>query len=257
MQLFDTHCHLDFEVFNRDRNEVVERARAQGIEQFMLLGVTCEQWAQLPRVASEIGSAYYSFGLHPYFIEKHQPEHLETLKQQLLEHGSDGRLRAIGEIGLDAECGHMERQQQLLREQLRLAREHQLPVILHHRKTLDKLLKMVRESGPQRGVVHAFSGSYEQGKAWVEQGYYLGIGGTITYPRAKKTRDAVARLPLDAMVLETDCPDMPVCGHQGERNEPARLRQVLSALASITSLSEKDVAERTYRNSLALFGLNR
>ena len=149
----------------------------------------------------------------------------------------------------------MSLQQTLLREQLRFAREFRLPVILHHRKTLDKTLKMVRESGPENGVVHAFSGSYEQGKAWVEQGYYLGVGATITYQRAKKTRDAIARLPLSSMVLETDSPDMPVCGFQGQRNQPERLIPILEALATLKSCSTEQVARITYNNTGVLFSL--
>ncbi|WP_290654142.1 TatD family hydrolase [Idiomarina sp.] len=255
MQLFDSHCHLDFDVFDEDRGLVIENARAAAVEKFMLLGVCASQWSKLISMAGSIDGGYYALGLHPYFIQQHHAEHIDELIAQLDRCGNDPRLRAVGEIGLDAECADMDLQLVLLREQLRLAKDARLPVILHHRKTLDKLLKLVRESGPERGVIHAFSGSYEQGRAWVDQGYYLGIGGTITYPRANKTRDAIKRLPLDAMVLETDSPDMPMCGYQGQRNEPARLVDALAALAELKQCEQAEVASITYTNTKRLFSL--
>lgn len=255
MRLFDSHCHLDFEAFDDDRQQVVNNARAAAVDKLMLLGVSAQQWPKLIRTVSDIEGGYYALGLHPYFINQHHSHHIDQLVNQLDEHGNDPRLKAIGEIGLDAECDDMAKQLHLLRQQLRLAKQRQLPVILHHRKTLDKLLKLVRESGPERGVVHAFSGSYEQGKAWVEQGYYLGVGGTITYARAKKTRDAIKRLPLDAMVLETDSPDMPMCGYQGQRNEPARIVDALAALAELKQCDPHHIADITYTNTQRLFAL--
>lgn len=253
MQLFDSHCHLDFEAFDSDREEMLERARSRRISRFMLLGVYQQQWQRLIDVAGSVDGALFALGLHPYFIDRHSLADIERLQQQVMDCKGHEKFRAIGEIGLDQECDNMELQIELLREQLRLAKSHHLPVILHHRKTLDKTLKLARESGPDTGVVHAFSGSYEQGKAWVDHGYSLGVGGTITYPRAKKTRDAIARLPLDAMVLETDSPDMPMCGYQGERNEPAYMVNVLDALAELKASDRETVAEQTYQNTLTLF----
>lgn len=232
---------------------MLARARSAGISRFMLLGVRQQQWHRLIDIAEPMDGALFALGLHPYFIQHHSLEDIEHLQQQVGRYKDHDKFRAIGEIGLDQECDDMDLQIELLREQLRLAKSHHLPVILHHRKTLDKTLKLVRESGPDTGVIHAFSGSYEQGKAWVDHGYLLGVGGTITYPRAKKTRDAIARLPLDSMVLETDSPDMPVCGHQGERNEPARLINVLDALAELKSIAPETVAKQTYQNTMRLF----
>lgn len=257
MALFDTHCHLDFEVFDKDRTEVLDRAQAAGINYFMVPGVTIDSCSGLLELSEEHSNCYFGLGLHPYFIEQHQSSHLQQLEQQVdqLLQQNNACFKAIGEIGLDSTCADLEFQQQLLREQLRLAKQRQLPVILHHRKTLDKTLKLVRESGPEKGVVHAFSGSYEQGKAWIDEGYFLGIGGTITYPRAEKTRDAIARLPIESMVLETDCPDMPVAGHQGERNEPVRMLTTLASLAQLQKTSKETVTEQCFNNSQRLFNL--
>ncbi|MGM0480467.1 MAG: TatD family hydrolase [Pseudomonadota bacterium] len=257
MRLFDSHCHLNFDDFAEDRADAIERARKAGINAFMLPGVCIDSHSVLKRIASRYQGCFFALGLHPYFIKQHSLEHIELLQQQVDEllQEPNSSFKALGEMGLDATCDNMELQQQLLREQLRMAKERQLPVILHHRKTLDKTLKLVRESGPQKGVIHAFSGSYEQGKAWVEAGYFLGIGGTITYPRANKTRDAVARLPLSAMVLETDSPDMPVNGHQGQRNEPLRMLSTLRALAKLKDSSESAVGDCCYKNTEQLFNL--
>lgn len=257
MQLFDSHCHLNFEAFAEDRDKTIKRACDAGIKKFMLPGVCVDSDQELKRITQDFSDCYFALGLHPYFIGQHCIEHVDTLQQQVdkLLQDNNPNFKAIGEIGLDGTCDNMELQQQLLRQQLRLAKDRELPVILHHRKTLDKTLKLVRESGPEKGVIHAFSGSYEQGKAWVEAGYYLGIGGTITYPRAKKTRDAVARLPLSAMVLETDSPDMPVNGHQGERNEPLCMLNTLQSLAKLKEISEHQVGERCFNNTLELFNL--
>lgn len=232
---------------------MLDRARSAGICRFMVLGVMQQQWQRLIDIVAPMDGALFALGLHPYFTHQHSLDDIEHLQQQVMRYRDHDKFRAIGEIGLDQECDNMDLQIELLREQLRMAKSHHLPVILHHRKTLDKTLKLVRESGPDTGVVHAFSGSYEQGKAWVDHGYLLGVGGTITYPRAQKTRDAIARLPLDAMVLETDSPDMPVCGHQGERNEPTHLVDVLDALAELKSIDREAVAKQTYQNTTRLF----
>ncbi|RUO78082.1 TatD family hydrolase [Idiomarina seosinensis] len=257
MALFDTHCHLDFDAFDKDRAEVLDRAQATGINYFMVPGVTIDSCSRLLALSEEHSSCYFGLGLHPYFIEKHQFSYIQQLEQQVdqLLQQNNCCFKSIGEIGLDATCADLEFQQQLLREQLQIAKQRHLPVILHHRKTLDKTLKLVRESGPETGVVHAFSGSYEQGKAWIDEGYFLGIGGTITYQRAEKTRDAIARLPLESMVLETDCPDMPVVGHQGERNEPARMLTTLESLAQLKKISKEVVTEKCFKNSQRLFNL--
>lgn len=256
MRLFDTHCHLDFAAFDDDRAQVVEAAQAVGVERFMLLGVAKQQWDRLINVSKDFSeSCYFSLGLHPYFIEQHEEHHLSALASYLeaILADTQARCKAVGEIGLDATCSQPELQQRLLKRQLEIAVDHQLPVILHHRKTLDELLKAVRQASIQRGVVHAFSGSYEQAAAWVDQGFKLGVGGTITYQRAKKTRDAISRVGAEHLVLETDAPDMPLCGYQGQRNEPKRVAEVLLSLAELLDTDPIDLAPRLWENSAALF----
>ena len=245
----DTHCHLNFTEFADDRAEMLMRAHQVGVTHVVVPGVTAASWAQQRDYASRYQHWLNAFGLHPYFITQHMESHIVLLRAELERGGAV----AVGEIGLDATCNDMGKQRSLLDAQLALAAEFALPVILHHRKTLDELLKAVRKHKLQRGVVHAFSGSEQQAQAWVEQGFKLGIGGVITYQRAKKTRAAVAAMPLDALVLETDSPDMPTCGKQGERNEPAYITRVFDALCSLRPEPAHDLRRALYANSQALF----
>ena len=256
MRLYDTHCHLDFSAFDKDRSQVVAGAQRVGVERFMLLGITEQQWSNLIKLCDDFSPAFrFSLGLHPYFIHQHQSTHINALAScfESLSDSARARCQAIGEIGLDATCEQPKLQKALLDQQLVLAKNYQLPVILHHRKTLDELLKSVREKRVEHGVIHAFSGSYEQAAAWVDQGFKLGIGGTITYERAKKTRDAIQRIGVEHLVLETDAPDMPLCGYQGRRNEPKRVAQVLESLAKLLETSTEAISPVLWKNSTALF----
>ncbi|RUO28968.1 TatD family deoxyribonuclease [Aliidiomarina sedimenti] len=250
--LIDTHCHLNFTEFDDDRAEMLMRAHQVGVTHLVVPGVSKASWAQQRNFARHYQNWHNAFGLHPYFIAEHQQSDLEQLSIEL---GKGGAV-AVGEIGLDATCEAMDKQRQLLQAQLQIAVEFDLPVILHHRKTLDEILKMVRDSGLTRGVVHAFSGSQQQAEAWVEQGFSLGVGGVITYTRARKTRAAIGALPLHALLLETDSPDMPTCGKQGQRNEPAYITRVFDALCSLRSEPPEVLREALWQNSRRLFNLN-
>lgn len=275
MYLIDSHCHLDFSAFADDREAMLARAQEAHIREFVVPGVTAAQWPVLTQLAHQHSGWHLAYGLHPYFVEAHRREHLAEL-EQWLSRGSDrgedaggrGNQRAhcsssnshshnnqgttkppvaVGEIGLDATCPDHDWQRELLRGQLQLAARHDLPVILHHRKTLDELMPLVKQAGVT-GIVHAFSGSAQQAKKWAELGFLLGVGGVVTYPRARKTRAALQAVPTSALALETDSPDMPVQGFQGERNEPARLPYALSALAELRQTSIAELAQQTTAN---------
>ncbi|WP_194755273.1 TatD family hydrolase [Aliidiomarina indica] len=227
----DAHCHLDFPDFDDDRDAMLARARDAGVSRFLVPGVQASQWARLEAMAAKYTDWSIAFGLHPYFIDAHEEADLKTLAEQL-SHGAI----AVGEIGLDATVDNFEKQKLIFTQQLAIAAEQQLPVILHHRKTLDTMLAAVRKAGIQQGMVHAFSGSYEQAMAWIDQGFYLGVGGVITYQRAQKTRRTLAQVPLERLLLETDSPDMPLHGYQGQRNEPARVLEVRDTLRALRQL---------------------
>jgi len=250
-RLYDTHCHIDFKVFNEDRELVLKQASEVGVERFMVPGVSAEQWPGLQQLVSQFSNWRFALGLHPWFIQQHSLNQLKELEQAL--DTPHERLQAVGEAGLDATCDNSELQRELFIEQLKLAKQHQLPVIIHHRKTLEITHPLIKQYGPDSGVIHAFSGSYEQAMKFVDCGYKLGVGGVITYSRAQKTRKAIAKVPLSALVLETDSPDMPVCGHQGQRNEPARMVNVLEALAELREIDEDPLCEALWKNSCELF----
>lgn len=249
----DSHCHLDFEDFDTDRDAVMARALAAGVEKFLVPGITHAQWPRLALLAQQYPSWRVAYGLHPYFLDPalDYAAALQELPRWLLGempitaselYGSVAEVLtpkamaasvtlnqpaiALGEIGLDASKPHPELQRFVFEQQLDIAAELAMPVILHHRKTLDEMLAMVRKKRICGGIVHAFSGSYEQAQAWVDAGFRLGVGGVITYERARKTRAAIARMPHSALVLETDSPDMPLSGQQDQRNEPANIARI-------------------------------
>ncbi|MDV6317131.1 TatD family hydrolase [Idiomarina sp. HP20-50] len=250
-KLYDTHCHIDFKAFDDDRAEVIKKAREAGVGRFMVPGVSVEQWPRLQQLANNYSSWRFGLGLHPWFIEQHSQDQLSKLEQALDE--KPKHLLAIGEIGLDATCEHSELQRDLFIAQLKLAKEYRLPAIIHHRKTLETTHPLVKQHGPESGVIHAFSGSYEQAMKFVDCGYKLGVGGVITYTRAQKTRQAITEVPLSALVLETDSPDMPTCGYQGQRNEPAKVVQVLDVLAELREMGKESLSDTLWRNSCELF----
>lgn len=250
--LIDSHCHLDFAEFNQDRAAVIARAQALGVRAFVVPGVSRAQWPNLVQLSQQYPTWQLAFGLHPYFIAEHVPADLLYLAHLLTQHPT----AAVGEIGLDSVCAQPELQLLLLRKQLQLAQQLGRGVILHHRKTLDTLLsevKKVQQKGLLQGVVHAFSGSYEQAEAWLQRGFKLGVGGVITYPRAQKTRRVIAALPLTALLLETDSPAMPLQGQQGQRNEPANLRQIFTTLCQLRPEPAEDIAAQLLLNSQTLF----
>lgn len=254
LPLFDTHCHLDFEVFDSDRDAVVERAEHAGVAAIMVPGTSRAQQSAVAAVQQRYPSQVITAaGLHPYFIAEHNTDDIDWLAQQL----ADNAELVVGEIGLDATIEAPEQQCKLLEQQLGLAAEYGRPVILHHRKTLDEMvpmIKRVRHKLPDTaGILHAFSGSMQQAESYLELGFKLGIGGTITYVRARKTRAVVSKLPLSALVLETDAPDMPLAGYQGQRNEPARCRKVLDVLLELRDESEHQLRTALWNNTKACF----
>jgi len=260
MLLFDSHCHFDFEIFDSDRELVWQACSQRGIRYLLIPGVTPKQWRTAAAMASTHNNMYVGVGLHPWWVEKLLPpeaieNYLLKLKQELQENILLERCVAIGECGLDALIETpMYFQQQVLDVHLQLAQEVSLPLIIHCRKAHNELFAQLREYNlPGGGVIHAFSGSYELAARYWSMGFRLGIGGTITYERANKTREAVKRLPLESMLLETDAPDMPLQGKQGQRNSPESIFEVAQTLALLRNESLEKIAAQTTQNSQTLF----
>ncbi|MGR5420332.1 TatD family hydrolase [Vibrio sp. PNB22_4_1] len=255
MKLFDTHCHFDFDVFQDDFAHQFELAREQGIERILIPSVGPSNWSRIQTIASQYPGLYYALGFHPYFLQPDFDQHVAELERQLSQAGK--HCVAIGECGLDFSINvPVALQERALELQFELARKFKLPVILHCRKAHNRLVQMVKTAKlPKGGVLHAFSGSYQQAMEWVRLGFFIGVGGTITYPRANKTRDAIQRLSLEHLVLETDAPDMPILGYQGKSNHPSKLIHVLNELALLHSQQWQTIACQMWENSNSVFSI--
>lgn len=253
MRLTDSHCHFDFAAFDDDRPGHWQRANTLGVQRLVIPGVEEAQWSRLPGLCAALPGVHYALGLHPWWLGEASASWQRQLVRALEQ--ADSRCVALGEMGLDGSISLPPAEQEAaLLFQLRLARERALPVILHSHKTHDILLKWLRRFPPVGGVVHGFAGSLQQARAFWQLGIHLGVGGTITYPRASKTRNTLAAMPVEALVLETDAPDMPLCGFQGQPNHPARLPLVLTVLAELRGQQPEQLAEQLERNVERLFG---
>lgn len=271
----DTHCHLDAPEFDRDRAAVRARATAAGVVHCVLPAVGVFDFGVVRTLAHDFGDSY-ALGIHPLFVGQAADGDLALLDAELTLRKADVRLVAVGEIGLDyfvpalTQSPLRERQEFFYREQLLLARKHGLPVILHVRRSADKLLKHLRELAPQegwRGIAHAFNGSRQQADEFLKLGLKLGFGGAVTFEPARQLRRLAAELPLEALVLETDSPDIPphwlyaTAQQRGEgqaqgRNEPAELPRIAAVVAELRGMTVDALALATTANAgAALPGL--
>lgn len=253
---FDSHCHFDFAAFDEDREPLWQACRQRGVRGLLVPGVAPAQWPAAARLCGDYSGMIYGAGVHPWWVDELYAGGFDkaVLQTQLTAELEKPACRAVGECGLDVRIGTpMDLQQQVLAVQLAVAAECDRPVVLHCVKAHNELLQMLDASGVKRGVVHAFGGSQELARQYWRRGFYLGIGGTITYERARKTRAAVQQLPLEALLLETDAPDMPLAGRQGARNSPAYLPEVAGVLAQLRGETLEKVAAVTTANARALF----
>jgi TatD DNase family protein len=261
----DTHCHLDATEFDADRDAVRAAARSAGVTRCVIPSVHAAHWPQVAQLAECHGDAY-ALGIHPLYVSQAQEEDLLALDHALRQHRDDPRLVAVGEIGLDFFVPelclpHMrERQWHFYAAQLKLAQQHDLPVILHVRRSADLLLKGLRQCPVVSGIAHAFNGSAQQAQAFVDMGFALGFGGTLTYERSLQLRRLACELPLSALVLETDAPDIPpqwlyqtaeqrAMGAAQGRNSPAELPRIAQVLSALRGLSLTPLAAATSANA--------
>ncbi|MEN2501576.1 TatD family deoxyribonuclease [Stutzerimonas stutzeri] len=257
MQLIDTHTHLDFEMFDDDRAQVIARARNAGVERIVVLGVHAANWQRVWQLACDEPSVHAALGLHPVFLEQHQDAHVQQLRDWLERLRGEPKLCAVGEIGLDYYIDNpdIERQQRLLEAQLALAADFSLPVLLHVRRAHAPMIATLKRYKLERsGVIHAFSGSWEEAREYLRLGFRLGLGGAGTWPQAQRMHRVLRQLPLEAIVLETDAPDIPPAGHAGERNSPELLPEICRRLADLKGIDAHALAAASYRNSCELFG---
>ncbi|TBU88632.1 TatD family hydrolase [Phytopseudomonas dryadis] len=257
MQLIDTHTHLDFPDFDADRDAVLAQARARGVNRLVVLGVYLDNWQRLWELVQRHDGLYAAFGLHPVYLERHRPEHLHALRDWLGRlHGQD-KLCAVGEFGLDYYLDDLDRQRQqsLFEAQLQLAEAFELPVLLHVRRAHAPTIAALKRFRLRRaGIIHAFAGSHEEAREYLKLGFKLGLGGAPTWPRARRLRQVIMRLPLDAVVLETDSPDMAPSMHPDGRNSPVHLPDICSNLAELFGVSAEQLATASSRNAARVFG---
>lgn len=251
-RLYDSHCHLDAPEFDADRAAVLRRAREAGVCRQLVPAVTRAGWPKLKDLCAAEPDLRPAYGLHPMYLAEHRPEDLDALADWL----ATERPAAVGECGLDffVEGLDPEAQRRYFHCQLELAREFDLPVVLHARRAVDEVIAALRRVGGLRGVVHSWSGSEEQARQLFALGFCLGIGGPVTYERAQRLRRTVAAMPLESLLLETDAPDQPGAGQRGMRNEPGYLPEVLRVVAQLRGEPEEALAEATWANAERLFG---
>lgn len=247
MNIIDTHCHLDVADFQLDRNEVLERCRALGVAKIIVPAIQSETWPGLLSLCNEEAGLYPALGLHPVFINQHHADDIKKL-EQLLETVTP---IAIGEIGLDFYLKELDQQQQLklFEAQLNIAKAHDLPVILHVRKAHDQVLQLLKKVKVKGGFCHAFNGSMQHAQHYIDLGFKLGFGGTLTYANSTKIHRLAKELPLESIVLETDAPDMVVESHRGERNSPEYVIESLNALAKLRNEEVEVIAAQTTKNA--------
>jgi TatD DNase family protein len=257
----DTHCHLDAPEYGADRDAVRARAAEAGVAHCVLPAVDVKNFDSVRSLAHRHGDSY-ALGIHPLCTPQAEPDHLAVLDRALAAHRDDPRLVAVGEIGLDFFVPGLDagRQELFYREQLSLAQRHGLPVVLHVRRSADRLLKYLREC-PVRGIAHAFTGSLQQARAFVELGFKLGFGGAVTFEPALQLRRLAAELPLESLVVETDSPDIPphwlyrtaqqrADGLPQGRNEPAELPRIAQTIAALRGIGVDELAVSSTRNAI-------
>jgi TatD DNase family protein len=258
----DTHCHLDAPEFDADRDAVVARAQAAGVTRLVIPAVAVAHFEATRALAHRHGFAY-ALGIHPMYLDDAEDADLERLDQALADARDDPRLVAVGEIGLDHFVPGLDRarQERFYVGQLKLARRHGLPVILHVRRSADALLKQLRRFEVPGGIAHAFNGSAQQALAFVGLGLRLGFGGAATFDRALQIRELARSLPLEALVVETDAPDIPpywlyrTAGQRASgdvsRNEPAELPRIGAVLAGLRGMAVEEFARASSANARA------
>lgn len=254
MNIIDTHCHLDAAEFDADREQVLNEAITSGVSAIVIPAVTPDNFAHVAALSQQYPQCCYALGMHPMYVDNISPSDVARLSALVSETmAQENKLVAIGEIGLDfyVTKQNKETQEYFFSEQLNIAQVHDLPVILHVRGAIDDVLKHLRRTKVKGGIAHAFNGSMHQAEAFIELGFKLGFGGAMTYSRALKIRDLAKNLPLEAIVLETDAPDMPPAWLEKKaRNSPKELILIATTLADLRGIPVTQIIEITRKNSL-------
>lgn len=249
--MIDSHCHFDDASFDLDRSQALARAHAAGVTEQVIPAVKAAWWPRIRQLCVDYPELHPTYGLHPMYLADHKPEDLTSLREWTIRE----QPVAIGECGLDfyIENPQPEKQQFYFEAQLELAREFDLPVIIHARRSVEQVINTLRRFPGIRGVLHSYAGSQQQAQRLIDLGFVMSFGGPITYERAKKLRKLIQVLPLESLLLETDAPDQPDSEHRGERNEPAYLPRILETISQLRNEPMEKIEAQTRENTRRLF----
>lgn len=248
---FDSHAHYDDERFDEDRDELIEGLKMQGVSYVVNVAADMKSCHTSLELAHKYDFIYSSVGVHPHDVKDMTNQDMDEMRQL----AKDEKVVAIGEIGLDYYYDNSPREEQRIwfRKQLEMAKELDLPVIIHSREASEETFNIIMESGVKEGVIHCFSGSLELAREYVKNGFYIGVGGSLTFKNAKKTVRVVEGIDLSHIVIETDCPYLTPVPHRGERNDSSYLKFVVEKIAEIKGISAEEVAKVTFENAKKLY----
>ncbi|MEN8180348.1 MAG: TatD family hydrolase [Pseudomonadota bacterium] len=249
--MIDSHCHFDDKSFDLDRPQALQRAHAAGVTEQVIPAVKAAWWPRIRQLCLDFPKLHPTYGLHPMFLADHLPADLANLREWAMHELPV----AIGECGLDfyIDNPQPEQQQIYFEGQLELARELDLPVIIHARRSVEAVINTIRHFPGVRGVLHSYSGSEQQALRLIDLGFAMSFGGPITYERSKKLRRLIQALPLETILLETDAPDQPDSRHRGQRNEPAFLPTILKTISELRHEPLDIIEAQTSKNTRRLF----
>jgi len=254
ISIIDTHIHFDDDRFDTDRAPIYTNALNTGVSHMIIPATTRARWSKIFSLTKQYANIHPTAGLHPVFVNDHSEEDLHLLDTTL----QNNKCVAVGECGLDGFVKNLdyEKQRYFFTHQIELAAKHKLPMIIHARNAVEDVTLAIKSAnGNVTGVVHSYNGSLQQAQQLIDLGFLLSFGGAITYNRATRLRKIVKQLPVDAIMVETDAPDQPTQANTGNRNEPAFIGEVVSAIAEIKGLEPEDIAEASNANAIRLFKL--
>jgi len=251
--MIDSHCHIDFDIFNNDRDDVITHAKSCGVSDIVVPGVLRKDWSKIQNISTQHKNIHACYGLHPCFADQHSEDDLAALEGQI----TSTPCVAIGECGLDYRKHQPEKELQTkyFEAQLEIANKHKLPVVIHSVYATEEVIQSLKKYPALKGMIHSYSGSSEQAAQLEKMGFYISFGGTITYDNARKLRIIAEAVALSSLLIETDSPDQPDADHFSQRNEPAYLTNVLDCLAMLRKESKEKIAEQTAINTRELFGI--
>jgi len=255
--LIDSHAHLDTEEFSKDLREVIDRAKQEGVENIVTVGIDLQSSLRAVEIANKYEGVYAAVGLHPHNAKKAKENYIK----ELISLASDKKVVAWGEIGLDffKSYSPSEQQKKVFIEQLQAAAELDLPVIIHDRDAHEEVFSILKEITKRynkvRGVIHCFSGDTDLAKRFIQIGFYISIPGTVTYKKASKIRRVVSEISLEHILIETDCPFLTPYQKRGKRNEPSFVKFVAQEIGLIKGVDFELVSDKTSANAKKLFGL--